>query len=1062
MLARHRHRVWRVLGWGMVVVLASLAGGIWFAFNYLTSGETIARVIKAGLPRYLPHTRVEIGRARTSLVKGEIHISNLLIQQVIDGQLFPTLRLPWLRIRHNPRAMVDGRFEPTEVAVSQPTLRLIRRKDGSWNLDGLLADPWPGPPMNTPPIQILNGTVELYDADDPTAQGVPILRDVAIQLESAGKGKLAFEGTAKGDMFDRIGLAGTVDIETGRVEFSGDLTRLAISDALRDRLPAEYRREFETLGLNGGEVDLQINTFACDPKADRPVTYDLAGHLRNGVWNCSKLPFPINDLASGFTLRDGRFTIDRAEGFYGTTTLRVERAACCLDGADRMPFDVDLEVIDLELDPKLREWVPPEYDVIWNDFAPSGRLSASVKASRTTLDGPVQSRVVVDCHDISMLYRHFKYPVDHVRGRFIWENDRVVVQGMNTLIGGRRLTASGTVDHPGLNAIVHLEFTSESLPIDKTLLNALPADVREVVDQFQPTGTVHGTASVRRYPPAKPDDNPIGIVKFDAMLDLDERCGIVWAGMPYPVNNLTGRLEIHPERWIFKNMRGRNGQAEITGSGDVRKVGPGKNDLNVDLHLKAVKLPFDEELRGALPPAWQKSWATLDPFGSSSVDATIKVLAGQEPRYHLVIVPGPASGVRLHYSRPPNPGVDPGGTFELRMEDVTGTFVFDNGPVEMSNVGFRFHGAPVRFTTGTVTVEDSGKFMLGVNDLWVKEIRLDNRLRKIMPPVMDQFARRFDDGRTFTLKGNLGLAWSGVLGEPVRCGWHNALVVFNDNAIQIQPGLSLEHIQGKLDSVRGWSDGSGFEVHGAMRLESVSLLDQQITGIESPIDVDHGVARLDNLRGNLLGGELTGKMSISLDATPNYQASLNVRRADLQQYAKTVSGHQKIRGLVDAALTFNGLGGDLHTLQGNGEAHVINGDIGELPMVLRLAKIPNLSPLTKTAFDSADIRLVIRNGISNLDPIRFTGNAFSLQGWGTMDVQGELDMTLRVLYGRDNLRLPFVSDAMREASGQFLVIRVQGTPSYPKIRPEPLPKASDVLLKSFRGLRGDRDDSRRR
>ena len=47
------------------------------------------------------------------------------------------------------------------MVVSQPTLRLRQRRDGTWNLDGLLADPWPGPWIDTPPITIKNATLEL-------------------------------------------------------------------------------------------------------------------------------------------------------------------------------------------------------------------------------------------------------------------------------------------------------------------------------------------------------------------------------------------------------------------------------------------------------------------------------------------------------------------------------------------------------------------------------------------------------------------------------------------------------------------------------------------------------------------------------------------------------------------------------------------------------------------------------------------------------------------------------------------------------------------------------------
>ena len=82
--------------------------------------------------------------------------------QQIDGVPFETLHIPWLNIRINTRKLLRGELDVREVDVVQPTLRLCQRPDGTWNLEGLLADPWPGPWLDkTPPIVIQNGTLEL-------------------------------------------------------------------------------------------------------------------------------------------------------------------------------------------------------------------------------------------------------------------------------------------------------------------------------------------------------------------------------------------------------------------------------------------------------------------------------------------------------------------------------------------------------------------------------------------------------------------------------------------------------------------------------------------------------------------------------------------------------------------------------------------------------------------------------------------------------------------------------------------------------------------------------------
>jgi hypothetical protein len=1053
---RSRNRVRRLAFWA-TAVLAALGLGVWLAFAYVTDSATLAALIQAEAPRYLSGARLELGRVRMHWFTGEINLSHVAVRQALDGHEVVAVRIPWLRVRHDAWALLKRRFVPREVVVAQPKLWLRRRRDGTWNLQGLCADPWPGPPLaGTPPIVIQSGTVELADGDGAGAGAVPagaaaILRDVTVRIEPAGAGVLQFEGTAKGDAFDRLSVQGTVELATGRVSLKGDLARLAISQTLRDRIPVEHRPAFNRLGLTGGEVDLGLNQVVYDPTASPALRYDVAGRLRSGVWNCPKLPFPINDLAARIAIRDGVLTIDRAEGYNGQTMVRVSGQVVSGDPA-RAPLDLRIDVIDLEIDQRLHAWTPPEYAWFWRDYQPRGRVSLGVHAVRARVGGPVGFGLGVDCRDVAMVYHHFKYPVDHVQGRLTWEKDRIAL-ALHSPVPG--LTARGTIDNPGPNAHVQLDFEAEAFPIDKTLFEALAPEVRAVVLQFHPTGTVRGRAHLERTPSAGPGDDPRGKVAIDAYLDLNEQCAITWDGLPYPVRNLTGQLELHPDRWLFKNMRGGNGQAVIAGQGSVEKVAGGP--LKVDLHLTAERLMLDGQLRSALPLAWQNVWATLNPIGSSDVDARIEVAPGRPDHYHLEIVPKSETSIRLRFRRAPRPNAsDPGGSFEMRMEDVSGRFVFDNGQVAMHDVGFQFHDAQVQFASGTVVVEDSGRFDLRVRDLWAKNFRLDAEFRKIMPPVMAQFARRADDGKTFTVKGNLALGWSGRSDQSVWSRWDHGLVVFNDNTIQA--GLPLEHLQGQFENVRGSSDGETLEVHGALRLESISLLGQQVTRLESPFDVQGSQARLGDIRAGLLGGEVTGQFQVSLDATPRYAAQVALRGADLQRYAKTISGRQTFRGLVFGNLELSGRGNDLHALQGRGEAWVTRGDLGELPGFLRLVNLLNLSPMTKSAFDSAYLALVIRNGESYLDPIKFTGNAFSLQGRGTMGVQGDLDLRLHVLYGRDQLHLPIFSDALREASGQFFLVRVLGTPSYPKFKLEALPGVSAPLraLGSRRALRAER------
>jgi hypothetical protein len=237
------------------------------------------------------------------------------------------------------------------------------------------------------------------------------------------------------------------------------------------------------------------------------------------------------------------------------------------------------------------------------------------------------------------------------------------------------------------------------------------------------------------------------------------------------------------------------------------------------------------------------------------------------------------------------------------------------------------------------------------------------------------------------------------------------------------------------------------------------LLGQQITAVESPFHIERGVARLDNVQGHFLKGELVGEnCSVTLENTPHYHAMLSIRGAQLQEYARAISGRQSFRGNIDARIDLNGWGNDVRNLHGGGEAHITEGDLGELPLLFRLAtkiatyiNLPGLAlggrarGAGKTAFDSADVVFTIANGLTTFDPIKFTGNAFSLQGQGTMNPQGNLNLQLNVLWGRDQLHIRLLSDLTREASTPILIVKVEGTPSSPQFDVRPLPLLNKLL-----------------
>ncbi|WP_435017401.1 AsmA-like C-terminal region-containing protein [Tundrisphaera sp. TA3] len=1069
-----RRRVHKVLAWGLFLVVATLVGGGLCAYFYVTDSDNLVALVEQESPRFLPGGRLSLARVRIKPLLGEITLTHATIKRD-TGAPVPTLvaMSPWIQLRYDPwAAMTEGKFIPRKVLVAHPLLRLREMRGGGWNIQGLLADPLPIPMGGpTPPVEISNGTVELAGIEE--GPGTAVLRDVSIRIPAGSGGIVAFEMTGRGDLLDRVAVEGTFDPRTGRVAITrGDLSRLLLSGALRERLPAVARRGLDEAGLEGGEVDISLARLGYDPDASPRLTYEAAARLRKGAWKCPKLPFPISDVLVDLTARDGIVRIDRGEGKDGSTLLTLS-GQFGLDDPKRSPFRVRAEARNLELDRRLRDWTPEKFADLWDVYLPkvghvpstsAGKVDVVVTASRGEVDGPVRSVVEASCQDVSMEYVHFKYPLDHVRGTIRIEGKRMEID-MSAPVGGHPLRVRGTVDDPGPDAVANLSFDVESLPVDAALLKALPADVRKVVNEFQPDGSVQGRATVTRKPPLTPQDPPIGQVEFHAWVDLRPGCSITWDGLKYPVRNLLGKLEIHPNQWIFSDMSGVNGQARISARGQVDQIA--RDKFKVKTHVEARNLPFDQQLREALLRPWQVTWATLNPTGASDIDADIDAEPGRPDHYRVQITPREGAGVKLQFDRPATAGGDGGPTrVEMRMDEVSGRFVFDTAqpiPTEMTDVGFTFQGAPVRFDRGQVDVKDNGQFSLGVTGLEVEGLRLDERLRRQMPPLMAQLARRLDDRKIHKVKGDLGLGWSGKANESAWCRWKDVLIVLLDNKVDLGSDLALDHIQGQIEQVKGFANGTALEVSGLLALDSVSFLGQQLTRLGGRVDVKDGWANITDFEGRLLGGNFGGSLKSSLDATPKYNAGLSVEGIDLQEYAKALPGHQSYRGLVSGWATVAGQGFDPHAIQAQGHVGLSKGELGAVPAVLApFFKVINSGGKdNRTAFDEAEVSFKTTNGETQLKPVRILGNAFTLHGEGKLDVQGNLNLHLPITLGRDTWRSP-IGDVVRRASGQLFSIRVQGPLRSPSFSMDPVPIAGDSVRAISRKDGAEKPEAARR
>lgn len=1059
-------RLRRLILWSIISVLAMLAGALGFAYTYITDSDTIVEIINAKLPEFLPRAQLRVDRAQLRPLIGQLDFAQTTLMQEVDGSPFPTARVPWLQFRCDLDQLWKGKFVPREIMIAQPALRLVQRRDGTWNIEGLLADPFPEAPDFRPIVRISRGMIELVENHRPTT----MLHHLELTLEpDPVRDVYHFSGTAQGDLFERLVVEGSIDPRTGKLCLErGEITRLNLSESLVRRLPDSWQVPWRELGISAGLLDVRVDEFTCSRTAPALTNLRLSLSLLGATWSGKHLPLPLSDVTASARIDRGLLTIGWLEGRYGRTRIRIDRAALDLTSPAPLdgPLSAQISLTDLELDGKLKSRLPEPLQAAWEELAQPGRdglgrVTVQARVDRARTGGPLMHSGMVELLDVALCYRAFPMPLEHVRGRLSWAGDTVELVSLETLVGNQSLTAKGTLTHLSSQPEVSLEFAAAALPVgeDSEFVNALPDDLKALVSSFHPTGTIRGSARVVSQPGASfaESQSPLDNLAIDAVIDFNEGCAIRWEQLPYAVRHLSGRLELHPGVCEFNNVRGENGVARLAASGRVQFIKPGVYAGDVRLH--ADRLPFDQQLRDSLPSEWQATWGLLNPTGTTRVEAhivagwpdrpdrtwlQIDVAREDEARVKLRLLPVPGT-----------PGLQPGQVIEMpTMQDVRGRFVFDNGVVSLHNVEFAFREAPVKVAGGRVHLRDTGQFDLRVDELEVRRLRFDAELRRIMPPLMAEFARRVDEGKPISATGNLTIAWSGDPDEPAVCAWDHARVFFQDNAIL--GGVPLKHIQGQIIDASGRSDGRTLEFAGRMELDSFIIAGQQISMFQTDLSLREGRATLNDISARFLGGQLRGRVDFSLDTTPEYRAWAELTQANLAHFTQTIPGRQDLSGTLSGFFRLTGVGNDLRRLNGSGEAHLRDGDLGKLPWFLTLISPLGLARDGKAAFDAADVAVVINDGVAQLDPIRISGRPLSLHGRGTINPQSDIDLEFTPAYGRDERpRLAPLTAMTREASGEMFVITAKGTVASPKIGMTWLPGPTRRAVEVVRGLRGE-------
>ncbi len=784
--------------------------------------------------------------------------------------------------------------------------------------------------------------------------------------------------------------------------------------------------------------------FALDFRIVRPPGRSskmvVTGELRpEGITaRCRWFPYPVEDIRGVVRFDEsGLVYIENVRGRHGAALIRANGR---IDrNSPWAAVEVEVKGSAVPLDEELFEPLSERYKSLWKRFSPRGaaNILVHIKRKGAGRDEPRprwRTSVTADLVDAGLCFDAYPYPLEKVGGRLELEQNRITFIGLTGSRDGGTLRIDGhAVFGESARPDLELRIDAASLRLDETLAAALPPEGREVFAQFQPEGRVDlsGTVSLS-------EDRPGLAYDMHAKLRDATLC---YKHFPYRIRGVTADVTIRPDGISVLSAVGRHGEAELTATGDVRRL---DNGYVADLAFDCKQLAMDEALYDALPVSMRAAWQQLDPRGTVRARTRLHYVSenGQTWNRHRTEIEMFDGRFRFR-------------GFPLVMSGVSAQVMVTDDRIEILRLEGRAGGGTIRMT-GDIDIADPGKrgtFVFDGTDLTFSDelvSALPSRLRDLLAKI--KAAGDFDlrlEPLCFDADASGFIKWDFAGNLTLR----NARGDF---------GFDLREVTGLL------SGHGSVERAGETTLDFRAELDRAVLAGWHMGDISARITRdatldtvfVEDVSASLYGGEAVGfaEIDTSGDRTA-YQMSVTARDVQLGRYLDVHRGGGELnkpradttQGSIDGNLVLRGETGQRSYREGVGEMCVREAQIWKLPIIFSIFQVLNLTP-DENVFHDGRLEYSLHNDDLTFDQIDLRGRAVSLVGRGRMDIRTKrLDVTL--LAGSPvQLHVPILSEILEGASRELMEIKVTGTLAQPRIAPQPLKSLTNALRTLFPDL----------
>lgn len=571
----------RTVRWLGVLCVLLAVGGATAGWYYVGRADAMTRdAVLAAFERLAPNARISLAGASFDWDE-TVTVTGLTLTGPRDNAGAPSIVVPELRITLDRERFREAeRIQVRALTVVRPTLTLVRRADGTWNLADLLPLVQPDPAPPSPAWEIRDATVRLvYESSTAGPNGDPdrgplaatlnglnvsLLPDSKRSYRVRGSGGMtggngAVGGGSGANGAGGVRFDGAIDLDRGRWRLAGAVGGLELGGGL-----------LADAAL--GSPALQAGLVAAREKMST-VERRLAGDpLRDPDWN--RGPVRVASLEPTGRLGAGR---------------SVERPAA------RGPVRL-------------------------TDFGLEGDLAAEFALSADSFAQTPEYDVTVTCRAGTLVNRFLPFPLSGVRGTARIVGGEVRLIGATGRHGETVARADGVFRPSPLGMGGRVTLSAKRVPITAADGPRLPDALRKLHRMIQPTGVADIAVATLEAAPATVDGQ---LRNRWTLRELDVTVADGAARpekFPYPVQNVRGVAKTDAEGILRLDFRGTLAGRPGVFRGWLRDPGPAFEFRGA---AKAVGVPLDETFRNACPPPVRTSVEQLALAGVADAELTL-------------------------------------------------------------------------------------------------------------------------------------------------------------------------------------------------------------------------------------------------------------------------------------------------------------------------------------------------------------------------------------------------------------------------------------------------------